>query len=171
MHENVYIFNSIGQAIGWATEVMRQRRFPSVSTFYREMEKEWENEAVQDFQGESCFLPQDYEDRFSLSMRVYECIDKALNEEQKKLLLTYYWGDFVTEERYRKQMKFQERMRQQEIRVRLSYRYSFRQIAKMIGCSDKTVARKIRGFEELVTEEMEAKGLMLPNVLPKSDAA
>ncbi|MDD9911557.1 MAG: hypothetical protein OXR68_01430 [Alphaproteobacteria bacterium] len=154
-----YQFDNTNHALCWSIEILRARRFPKIAAFYLEAEQ-GEYGHVAEFAGWRPFLPSNTDDRFSLAMKVASLLEEELDSKEQQLLQLYYWGDFADEARYRTAQKFQERMRQEGKRVRLSYRYSFRQLGLLLELSDKTVAKRVRQAQDKLSKKLEEMGLI-----------
>jgi hypothetical protein len=156
-----YVFEDAHHALIWATEVLRARRFPKIATFYREA---WLGEygaAVKQWCGCHEDLPTDAEDRLALALDIYRLMGEALSIQQQHLVVLYYWGDFADEATYRQAQVFQERMRRQGTHVRLSYRYSFRQLGGRLDIAHKTAAKRLRQAQQALQRALELEGMVV----------
>ena len=152
-----YQFETIDHALRWSTEVLRGRRFPKIGRFYLESV---DDEGVQEFCGHRSDMPKTAEDRLCLALEVQKAVDSCLEQEEKAPLTAYYWGDYTNDAIYQKAASFQERMRREGVRVKLNYRYSFRQLGRLLEVSDKTAAKIVRSAQEKIEEELAKKGLL-----------
>ncbi len=162
------IFRDVDHALRWATEVQRKRRFASIAGFYREATPD-QQQAIQRFAGHQSHLPTDRTEQVLLAQDVYQACQK-LPAEDKKLLMAYYWGDYVDAATYQKANTMQEAERRKGKRMRLSWCYSFRQVGVWAQLDDKYVARHLRKAWQLVTNELVAINLLeKPAKPPQAD--
>lgn len=146
----VYYFDNADHAMKWATEIMRKNSFPKLSGIYREMTNDDNEDSVKWFANYGQ-LPSEWEDKQALAMKVYKLFD-YLSPDQKAILKLRYWGDYSDERRLATAKSAQEYYRMHENkRVRLSYRYSYRQIGTILGMDHKTAKRRI----DMSLKEME----------------
>lgn len=146
-------FQDAHHALTWATEVLRQSRFPQISKFYHEISSDRRHldttEIAHVFTPDDP-LPTEKSDRLALAYSIYRCVSN-LDEQQQKLLKMKYWGDYYDDKVLFRAQKTQETLRQRGMRVRLNYRYSLRQLATMMGKSHNTVSARVgeslRGLE------------------------
>jgi hypothetical protein len=158
-----YTFEDAHHALIWATEVLRARRFPKIAAFYQEA---WSGEygpAVKQWCGSRGDLPTEEEERLALALDVYRLLGEAVETQQQRLVVLYYWGDFADEATYRQAQAFQEKMRRQGTRVRLSYRYSFRQLGHVLGMAHKTAAKRLRQAQQALQQALELEGFVHSN--------
>lgn len=140
----MYYFVDAKQAMVWATEVLRKRRFPHNGVFYLNAKEDAEEAALphnREFYGlEGGKLPEASDERALLATKVYGLLN-AVDTKYREALLALHWGDYMHEDGYRKATFVQEYLRQKGIRTRLSYRYSYRQVGQRLGVDHKTVHR------------------------------
>lgn len=170
MNTNTPHFESAQHALTWATEVLRRRRFPSVSALYKEMLTQAKTpaglNATHRWFGEYGNLPTTREDKLAWVLEIYQQLD-TLPEDMQKILRLRYWGDYVNERRLRSALALQDKLRVTEgIRVKLSWRYPFRQVATLLNMSKPSVHRKENeGLTQLEREPIHAR---LLNITPLS---
>lgn len=149
----MYNFVDAKQAMVWATEVLRKRRFAQNGVFYLTATDDKEDPETQEFYGlVGGHLPSSPDEKVLLATKVYGLLS-SVDIKYRDALLGLYWGDYLHEDGYRKATFVQEYLRQKGIRTRLSYRYSYRQVASRLGGVDhKTVRRwEEEGLNQLHT--------------------
>jgi len=159
----MYYFVDAKQAMVWATEILRKRRFPKNGMFYMDaVDDEADEDTVE---GRAFYgvgegnLPATQDERALLATKVYGLLN-GVDEKYRETLLHLYWGDFLHEDGYKKASYVQEYLRQKGIRTRLCYRYSYRQVGNKMGIDHKTARR----WEELGLEQLH-KNLMQMGLL------
>lgn len=144
------MFTDAESALLWATEIMRLRRWPKLSSIYNESVPDNVREAVADAEGERDRVAEAWQgeplsgfDKYSMAQKVYKAL-AALAADEQRLLMLYAWGDYADEARLRAALAIQAQMRAEGKRVRLNYRYSYRQLGAIYAVDPKTVARRVR---------------------------
>lgn len=151
-----YEFSSATQALDFTANVMRKKAFAKISSAYRFIEREiaeiTEEETVPVYSN----LPKTLDDKYDLSLDMDKLM-RRLPEEDYMLLKMKHWGDFYTDHQIQKAFSEQEVLRRRGIRVRISYKYSNRQLGVLLECCHKTVQRKLNKayvkFEQLLENE------------------
>lgn len=151
-------------ALAWSTEVLRRRRLPKLSTLWREagghevphLLESWEAELMSEAPWR--YLPTQADDRYSLALDVAKVL--ADMGETGQILHLQAWGDWSTDARLRQALAFQEKMRREGVRVLINYRYTFRQLAEMLGTSEATVWRRSRDALRTLEDGLRRKGLL-----------
>jgi hypothetical protein len=164
-----FYFATALQALYWSTEVLRQRRFPKLSALYKEVLMGYgaENRScIQDWYGESKNTPQDPEDRIRLALRVQDLLSH-LDSDLAYVLKLRAWGDYINDTILSRALQHQETLRQKGTRVRLSYRYSLRQVGTLMEVDHKTVAKREEKALIFFSEILEKNGL-LAGVAPEN---
>lgn len=157
-----YYFNDAHHAMLWATEVLRKKRFPRISGFYRKIEREEPlTEEESKWLGEYGQLPTEWDDRQSLAIQVYKLLDH-LTDDQWQLLRLRYWGDYYDENNLRRMEAMQEKLRMQNKRLKLNYRYSYRQVGTALGIDHKTARKRLDIALRDLYDELLAIGLVVP---------
>ncbi|MFZ2620551.1 MAG: hypothetical protein WAX89_06715 [Alphaproteobacteria bacterium] len=146
-------------AMIWSTEVLRARRFPKIAAFYQEAEKGEMAARMREFRAESLYVPKGAEDRLALAVLVYQAVNQ-LPEALQQVLNLYYWGDYADALRYRAALAFQERMRQEGLRVRLSYRYSYREVGRQLRMTHVTAKCHVDKALQLLEDALHEKFLL-----------
>lgn len=136
-----YVFETAEEALKWAVEVLRRRRLPKTASFWREIEAEAEFVSEM-WQGvRNMRIPQSAEERLGLALKVMQGLDAVAGGEILKL---WVWGDWADEGRLRAALAMQEKLRRDGVRVRISYRYSYEQLGRLMGCDRKTAWRRVQ---------------------------
>ncbi len=169
-----YAFDTVKHALSWSTEILRRRRFPKLTKMYQEIVLKVGSpkarSSLQSWYGEHGFLPTEYEDKFSFAMDVYMSVS-ALEGDLQQVIRLAYWGDYADDARLCKALKMQEYYRRQGIRVRISYRYSLRQIGLSMGVSHQSVKRLLKKAEKKLETLLLEKDLLVGGMrLPKSES-
>ena len=152
-HERLYFsFNSI--CIFWGAEVLRNRRFASISSFYKEAQSDSVCRTRQNN------LPNDPEECVLLAVEIWGLARKHLSEGEYSLLYFRHWGDYATEGRLRRALQLQEKLRNEGKRLRLSYTYSYRQLGTIFKIDHKTVKRHLDKSYENLAKNLEEKGYL-----------
>lgn len=171
METTHYLFSSVDHALCWATEVLRARRFPKISKCYDETSAALsanERRQQQVWYGEYGCIPQELSDRHALAMAVYGCVAQ-LEGEQQQLIKLRYWGDYADDVRLQNAQQHQERLRRKGVRVRLSYRYTYRQLSALLNKHHKTIGRYLAQAEKALATILEAKNLIGKVVIVKEN--
>jgi hypothetical protein len=161
----MYYFVDAKQAMTWATEVLRKRRFPKNGVFYQDaVNEDDETQDNQEFYGSvSGCLPSTADERVLLATKVYGLLN-GIDEKYREAMLNLYWGDYLHDDGYKKATYVQEYLRQKGIRTRLCYRYSYRQAGVKMGVDHKTAQRwENYGLEQLHKNLMQM-GLLEENL-------
>lgn len=161
----VWQFTDGRQALYWSVEVLRRRRLPQLSSFWREWQPDapvpglpeaWEADLVRPEW--ALHLPTGGEDRYALALSVAGVL--AGMGTAGELLLEMAWGDWVTDARLRTTLAMQERLRRDGVRMLINYRYTFRQMAEMHRVDAKTVWRRVRSALRELEQRLREKGLV-----------
>lgn len=181
-------FGSAGEALLWATEVLRRRRLPRNSGTLAErvalapaQQQEAALAALNLAQEASQVaaqwggrfhpnLPHDAAGRLALALQVENALQQ-LPAEPQQLLRLWAWGDWAEEARLQAALAHQEKLRRQGLRVRLSYRYSVAQLALLAGVSKTTLWRRLHGALALLEQALAATGTVAAPVAPPTTAA
>lgn len=118
--------------------------------------------------GEYGCIPQELSDRHALAMAVYGCVAK-LEGDQQQLLKLRYWGDYADDARLQAAQQHQERLRRKGMRVRLSYRYTYRQLAFLLNKHHKTIGRYVTQAEQKLSALLENKRLIETTAMVKDE--
>jgi len=137
-------------ALIWATEVLRAKRFPSIPSVYANTPKPAIVAAGGSPEGD---------DAYAQALSIYQCLYK-LDTEAQEILQLHVWGDYATPPRLHAALKLQEQWRQQGKRVRLSYRYSHRQLGTILGCSKSSAWRKLNTALKALASNLLAERLI-----------
>lgn len=163
------MFESAEQALQWSAEVLRRRRWPKLSSFWRDLDGEADSVAMV-WEGEKLMgLPEDAEGRLGLALGV----EKALADVARRdaaaaaLLRIWAWGDWADEGRLRRALAVQEKCRREGLRVRVAYRYTYAQLAQLLGCDRKTAWRKVQVALALMVEALAARKLVVRVEVPE----
>lgn len=139
-----------------------ERRLPRLTNLWREVLPDAPDPApevpLSTVEQPDTHLPRNADDRHALALKVESLLAAT---EQRHVLRLMAWGDWADDARLRGALIIQERARREGLRLRLNYRYSYRQLALQLGASDhKVVSRAIRrGLTELA-ERLDAAGLL-----------
>lgn len=159
------VFDDAEQALCWAAEVLRRRRWPKLCALWREVGGESEAEYVAGrWGGERLVgLPLDAEDRLSLALKVEDALAGVVARDgvAGQLLRLWAWGDWADEARLRGAMAVQEKCRREGLRVRVAYRYSYAQLGFLLGCDRKAAWRQVQAAVMLLGEELGKRGLVV----------
>jgi hypothetical protein len=146
----------------WSVEVLRMRRFARISSIYDQVVRE-EGPWQEPGQGikEKVWLgePLAAADKVAMAAKLARLVE-GLGEERAQLLKLFAWGDYADEGRLRRALTYQTRMRGEGVRVRLSYRYSYRQLGLLLGVDHKTAAKRVREALLMLAVAMERDGLL-----------
>lgn len=141
------MFDSAQGAMLFATDVLRRRRFPKIGNTYNGEKPRVMHMAA----GE--------DDKYTLALSVYQCLAR-LDEDMQRLLKLHFWGDYVETQKLHAAIALQEKWRQEGKRVRLSYMYSQRQLASILGVGKSTVERRLNKALRLLSRELVDVGLL-----------
>lgn len=179
------LFTSAGEALLWATEVLRRRRLPTNSGHLADrvalsptqqaaaqlmrlnLAQEASQVAAHWGQRFRPHLPHDAAGRLALALQVQQAL-KTLPTEPCQLLTLWAWGDWANEPRLQAALAHQEKLRRQGIRVRLSYRYSVAQLALLAGESKDTLWRRLQAALALLEQTLAASGTVAPPATPSA---
>lgn len=145
------MFGDSLSALTWATEVMRVRRFPKIPSVYSGMARP---DVIA-----SGGMPVGA-DTYAQALTVYQCVYK-LSPAEQEILQLHVWGDFATPVRLDGALKLQEAWRQKGKRVRLSYRYSQRQLGTILGMSKSHAGRTLNAALRALADELLAAGVIV----------
>lgn len=170
-------FGNAGEALLWAVEVLRRRRLPrssatltnqvalshaqqqAVALERLNLAAEASATAAQWGGRFAPNLPHDAEGRLGLALKI-EATLQTLPNAEAQLLKLWAWGDWADEARLRAAQIHQEKLRQQGIRARLSYRYSTAQLALLAGLSKATLWRQLQGALRALEAALAGQGLV-----------
>ena len=158
MEQQTYVFESATQALTWATENMRRRMFPKISSVYKEIASPTA-ESSDSWRQQRSYLPSDAESVSLLTSKIFSCL-KELDEMQQHLIILKYWGDFYEQGHFQRKVRQLELLRKQGHRVRLNYRYTMRQIASEVDMNYRTVHRNIEKAESAFEAILQNHGLL-----------
>lgn len=151
-----YQFSSAQQALDFTANIMRKKAFAQISSAYKFIEKDMAEMTEEPVNGAYSNLPKSLEDKYDLALDMDKLMRK-LPDECFMLLKMKHWGDFYTDHQLKKAFSEQEILRRRGIRVRISYKYSNRQLGVLLECCHKTVQRKLNkayiSFEQLLEKE------------------
>lgn len=161
------MFTDAESALLWSTEILRLRRWPKLSSIYNEGVPDQMREVVSDAESERDRVAEAWQgeplsgfDKYSMAQKVYKAL-AGLGGDEQRVLMLYAWGDYADEPRLRASLAIQAQMRAEGKRVRLNYRYSYRQLAALYGIDPKTAAKRVRMALERLSDRM-AGLLMVP---------
>lgn len=160
--DTTYQFEGAEQALVWSAEVLRRRRLPKLTRLWTELQDEVEFVA-RTWEGDKPFnLPGDAMGRLDLALKVERGLDRMArrDNEAARLLKLWAWGDWADEGRLQKALAMQEVLRRQGMRARLSYRYSYGQLGRLLGVDRKAAWRRVRDALELLGRELLEMGLV-----------
>jgi DNA-directed RNA polymerase specialized sigma24 family protein len=162
------IFDTAEQALQWAVEVLRRRRLPRNSRIWQEMAPEMQ--AVEEVWSGSknVLIPTDPDERLDVALTVMEALD-SLNEADARVLKLWSMGDWADEGRLQAALAIQERMRRQGVRVRMSYRYTYEQVAGATGCTKKTAWRRVQAALQALGKDLQEKGIVVRVEVPREE--
>ncbi|MCA3243793.1 MAG: hypothetical protein INF43_00620, partial [Alphaproteobacteria bacterium] len=178
-------FGSAGEALLWATEVLRRRRLPRNSGTLAErvalapaqqqeaalaalnLGQEASQVAAHWGQRFRPNLPHDAAGRLSLALQIEQALQQ-LPAAPQQLLRLWAWGDWTDEARLNAALAHQEKLRRQGIRVRLSYRYSAAQLALLAGVSKATLWRRLHAALGLLEGPLVQCGVVATATAPTS---
>jgi hypothetical protein len=149
-------------ALFWSADVLRKRRLPKLGAFWREVGAEGTAELrmldAAAPKGAGLGLPADGEARLALALKL-DALLHGLGDEGL-LLRQLAWGDAWDERVLDAARRHQETARRQGLKVRLSYRYTYRQLAALHGGDAKSVWRRVRRALEAWSVALAAAGLL-----------
>lgn len=143
-------FDTAQQALTFATEILRIKQFPKITQSYQNGCPPPVVAAGGEPTGDTAY---------ALALSVYQCLHR-LEEEFREILQLHAWGDYVTPARFKGAEAIQEKARQEGKRVRLSHRYSHRQLATILDVSKSTAARRLDKAYMALSGELERCGLV-----------
>jgi hypothetical protein len=167
-----FMFEDAESALRWGTEMLRRRRWPKMSSIWTEVtaEAEW----IEDrWLGTKLLgLPEDHEGRLALALRVERAMAALENKQAEAARMLRLWamGDWADEVRLRAALAIQEKARREGLRVRLSYRYTYAQLAAMLGCDRKAAWRLVMDALALLHVELVEVGLLPRIVAPYAES-
>lgn len=135
------VFETTEAALQWAVEVLRRRRLPRNSRIWQELAPEMQAVEEAWVGTKNLLIPTDADERLDLALTVMEALE-GLKETDSRVLKLWSMGDWADEGRLRAALAIQETMRRQGVRVRMSYRYTFEQVATATACTKKTAWRR-----------------------------
>lgn len=159
--ENQYTFENVRHALIWATETKRRETRPSISNIYdkglyAELKDAEENK---EWTGWRAHLPNNKEEKFMLAAKVWQAV-KSLPKEQQDIVHLSFFGDWYSDAHLKKMLAFQDASRKQGKLIRLSHRYSVRQVATLLNMNYRTVHRKLDVAFLEIEKELNNKGLV-----------
>lgn len=163
MCDMAFMFESAEQALLWSAEVLRRRRWPRLSGFWKDLDGEADDVALL-WEGEKLVgLPEDADGRLSLALGVEKALAAvaARDGHAAALLRLWAWGDWADEGRLRGALAVQEKCRREGVRVRIAYRYTYAQLAQVLGCDRKAAWRRVQVALALLGEALAAGRLVV----------
>jgi hypothetical protein len=159
-------FGTAIDALYWAAEVLRTRRYPKLSRIYQQVVAAWdaENNEAPEAPHDTPItpplpLPRDPDTRYCLAQEIVTALTN-LTPDQAQLLVLAAWGDWADETRLRQALALQEKFRRQGVRVRLSYRYSLRRLGEILGHDHKYAGRRMDAALHAYTATLVAHGIV-----------
>ena len=151
----MYIFNTLNDALIWSTEILRARTNPQTLDVYQRLKD------LNDGMG---FIDQRFdptsENALHHALDIQNIIEKTLSADHYKLLKFKYWGDYATPARLHQARQLQEKCRREGRRVRLSWRYSNRQLATLWQVSSPTIAKRLDAIYTQLHPILQAKEIV-----------
>lgn len=157
-----YYFNNVDQAICWSFDVLRRRRFARISSVYQEMEQDpLDFEMAQnELTMVDCYLPTSAEDSLSLALKVQTLLSQSCMPDELFMLKLFYLGDYASEKRYQTALSMQEKLKEEGKRLRLSVRYSYRQLGAALNVEHKTAKRRLEKAQQKVSIHLKGNGFL-----------
>jgi len=164
------VFETAEAALQWAVEVLRRRRLPRNSRIWQEMAPELQ--AVEDVWvgTKNLLIPTDPDERLDLALTIMESLE-GLKETDSRVLKLWSMGDWAEDGRLRAALAIQETMRRQGVRVRMSYRYTFEQVATATACTKKTAWRRVQSALERLGKELQVRGVVARVEVPEREVS
>ena len=156
-----FSFETAELALFWATELVRKQRFAPIAAFYREAVSETPPQEVLPPAAGKRLMPLTGAERQALAQDIYAAL-ATLEDEPQTVLRLHAWGDYADEQRLHTAQKFQEAMRRRGVRVRLSYRYSLRQIGAVFGKDHKWAQRRLTQALAALEDALAQRGVVCP---------
>jgi hypothetical protein len=165
--KNEACFSDARWALFWSADVLRRRYLPKIGAFWRESAAEPSDGADVDLSRlaegvgrrvEKNYLPEDAEERHGLALKVEEILARL--GEEGVLLRQLAWGDGWCDASWRAALAHRELARRQGMKIRVSYRYTYRQMAALHDCDAKAVWRRARVALAAFTAALEQAGLL-----------
>ncbi len=168
MTSSLSIFDTAEQALQWAVEVLRRRRLPRNSRIWQEMAPEMQAVEEAWVGSKNLLIPTDPDERLDVALTVMEALE-GLSETEIRVLKLWSMGDWADEGRLQAALAIQERMRRQGVRVRMSYRYTYEQVAGATACTKKTAWRRVQSALQKLGKELQARGVVAVVEVPERD--
>ncbi len=162
------IFETAEQALQWAVEVLRRRRLPRNSRIWQEMAPEMQAVEEAWVGSKNLLIPTDPDERLDLALTVMEALE-GLKEADTRVLKLWSMGDWADDGRLRAALAIQETMRRQGVRVRMSYRYTFEQVAAATACTKKTAWRRVQAALQKLGKELQVRGVVAKVEAPERE--
>lgn len=176
MQENQGCFSDARWALFWSADVLRRRYLPKIGAFWREIDAEGTRELETLQTGvpgrverapEKMLLPEDEDDRHALALKVEDVL-RGMGPPHGLLLRQLAWGDAWCDAALRAAMAHREKARREGLRLRVNYRYTYRQLASLHDCEAKAVWRRVRAAMAAFAAGLHRAGLLW---LPENAAA
>ena len=155
----MYYFEHADHALAWSTEILIRKRFAKISPFYREILNEGAEVLLSKPRNEKGQLPDDFDDKYGLAIKVDGLLEKLV-EHERQLLKFYYWGDYASDALMKKAQREVQAMRSKGIRTRMHYTYSFRHLGRILNVDHKTAAKRVRLAQESMGDLLLKFGLI-----------
>ena len=97
-----------------------------------------------------------------------KCISE-LNTEEQVILHLKFLGDYHSDQALSAARILQQRLREQGVRTRLSYRYSQRQIAELLKTNHRNIGRKLQVIYDELEDVFLQNKLLSAQVIPLSE--
>lgn len=162
------VFETAEEALQWAVEVLRRRRLPRSSRIWQEMAPEMQ--AVEEAWAgrKNMLIPADADERLDLALTVMEALER-LKPDEVRVLKLWSLGDWADEGRLQAALAIQEKLRREGLRVRMSYRYTFEQVAIADACTKKTAWRRVQKALAKLSRELQLRGVVARVMVPVRD--
>ncbi len=179
------VFDSAEEALQWSVEVLRRRRLPRLSRIWveacgarvseqenadhmRDLQRDVEAVAAAWGEGPNLRLPRDPDERLSLALWVMRAVDEIGQAQPllRKTLLLWAMGDWADDARLRAALAFQDKMRREGMRVRISYRYSYEQLGRLLRMTPKSAWRRVQWGLDALGPLLEQRGLLVRPMAP-----
>lgn len=154
------VFDTAEAALQWAVEVLRRRRLPRNSRIWQEMMPELQAVEEAWVGCKNVAIPSDPDERLDLALTIMEALE-GLKASDMRVLKLWSMGDWAEDGRLRAALAIQETLRRQGVRVRMSYRYTYEQVALASGCTKKTAWRRVQAALARLSKDLQARGVVL----------
>ena len=151
-------FENLSHLLTWTTETLRAQADPHVASVYKIL-KESRDGIPHPFKVKNpSYSP--HIDKHILALDLDRLTEHHLTKEEYQLIRLYYWGDYTTPLHLKRARLLQEKHRLEGKRVRLNWRYSFRQIATLRNISTPTVSKRINRAHQKLEEVFRGQGYL-----------